>query len=103
MSDTHDDRSPLWVPCTDVYLIPPGPGHLDSDALPYGVHAFVGLTLDYLNAHPGATRAVLHLLATDADEGHQDHTIGMELTRDDLVLLQGTISSLLTAIKEDDE
>lgn len=85
------------------YLIDPGPGHIDRRDAPYGVHAFVGLTLEYLNMAPSDTRAILHLKATDADEGIADIYIGCELTRGDLVLLRGTIDSLLTAIDEDDD
>ena len=85
------------------YLISPGPGHIDRRDLPYGVHAFVGATLEYLNMAPSDTRAILHLKATDADEGVADIDIGCELTKGDLILLRGTIDSMLVAIEEDDE
>ena len=87
---------------TDQLLIAPGPGHIDWANVPYGVHAFVGLELVYLNMAPSMTRAIIHLKATDADEGIADIDIGCELTKEDLELMRGTIDALLTAIEEDD-
>lgn len=90
---------------SDTLLLRGNPGCVDKADRPYGLSAEVALELLYHNAGewPGATKAILHLLADKIDDGVASMDIGIELNRGDLVDLGNTINALLQGLNEDED
>jgi len=90
----------------DEATIPFGPGavHLSGDGDLGWVSADVALKLQYENASPGATRAVLELIAEQVDKASSSDAVSIviELTWGDLWRIRGTCAALISAIAEDD-
>lgn len=81
-------------------LIPAGPGFVGDPTYPNELSADVELELVY--GPKGNTAAGLILTATDIEGGKASLTVGVELTRDDLLSLRNWCDAMAFAALEDE-